>query len=294
MKRIPLFILCVILLACNNEKNNTFTSSVIVEGTAVKISAQTGGVLLEMRNDEGDEVSAGDTLAIIDTEKLGYQLDQIHANLEDLAVQKIIAATNAQQADDEFNYAQMSYQRILDLYKNNSAPEQKRDDAKINFDRAASRRDQAKQSLQSIKSKRKALEAQAKLLERQIKDATIISPISGTITTKFYEKAETVPTLAPLVEIIDLAKMWTKIYVSETYLSRIQIGQRADIGVDGINKSLEGVVAWISPKAEFTPKNILTDENRTGLVYAIKIIIDNPDRLLKHGMPVKVELQPST
>ncbi|MCI0693729.1 HlyD family efflux transporter periplasmic adaptor subunit [candidate division KSB1 bacterium] len=84
--------------------------------------------------------------------------------------------------------------------------------------------------------------------------------------------------------------MWTKVYVSETYLPQIKIGQPAQVKIDGTDQTLEGTVAWISAKAEFTPKNILTEESRTALVYAVKINIENPTRVLKHGMPVSIVL----
>ena len=87
-----------------------------------------------------------------------------------------------------------------------------------------------------------------------------------------------------------MSKVWTKVYVSELLLPKINTGDEVEIFIDGIDDTKTGEVSWISPKAEFTPKNILTDETRTSLVYAVKVIIDNPDKILKHGMPVKVVL----
>ena len=92
--------------------------------------------------------------------------------------------------------------------------------------------------------------------------------------------------LSPVVEIIDIRTIETKIYISETQLSQVKYGQNVRVIIDGLEKNMTGQVSWISPKSEFTPKSILTPETRTSLVYAVKISIDNPEGLLKHGMPV--------
>jgi HlyD family secretion protein len=277
---------------CSGKNDSAFDASVIVEGASIKVSAQTGGYVQQVFFNEGDEVQLGQTIAVIDTEKLGYQLEQVKANLEELAAQHRIAETNVRRAREDYDYAKTKFERVADLFQKNAASEQVRDDAKIAYDRARTGLESAQQALQSIASREKGLAAQLKLLRRQIDDAVVKAPTGGTITTRYYDAGETIPSNAPLVEIIDLSKMWAKVYVSEIYLPTIKVGQPARIIIDGIDKTLSGAVAWISSKAEFTPKNILTEESRTALVYAVKINIDNPDGLLKHGMPVSISLQP--
>lgn len=292
MKHLPKIFLpaLVLLISCEKKNNSTFQASAIIEGTAIKVSAQTGGYLMQMNFDEGQEVQIGQTIAVVDTEKLSYQLEQIRANLDELNVQHRIATTNLRRAQDDHEYAKTKYGRYLDLFQKNAASQQALDDLKIAYDRAKTAMESAQQALASIASKEKGLEAQAKLLRRQINDALVKAPITGTITTRYYDAGETVPPNAPVVEIVDLSKMWAKVYVSETYLSSIKIGQPAQIKIDGSEQTLNGDVAWISAKAEFTPKNILTQESRTALVYAVKITVNNPERILKHGMPVAISL----
>ncbi|NUO80518.1 efflux RND transporter periplasmic adaptor subunit [candidate division KSB1 bacterium] len=294
MKRFSkiLLMLLFFLGACRKQESSMFEASAIVEGTAIKVAAQTGGYLLQVVLNEGDEVALGQTIAVVDTEKLSYQLEQVHAGLEELTAQRRLAETNLRRAKEDFEYAQTRYERFLDLFEKNAASEQTRDDAKINFDRAQTAYESARQNLQVLASKEKGLEAQSKLLRRQINDAIVKAPLNGTITTRYYDTGETIPPNAPVVEIIDLAEMWTKVFVSETYLPKVKIGQAAQVKIDGTPQTLTGTVAWISTKAEFTPKNILTQESRTALVYAVKINIDNPDKILKHGMPVSIALEP--
>lgn len=279
-----------LLLGCARPEDTTFEASAIIEGTAIKVAAQTGGYLIEVAVDEGEQVEPAQPIAVVDTEKLSFQLEGVQAGLEELVAQREIAEANVQRVAEDFEYARTKYERYQTLYQTNAAPEQVVDDLRVAYTRAQITLESAKKTLASIASKEKALRAQAKLLQRQIADGVITAPISGTITTRYYDTGETVPTFAPVVEMIDLSRMWAKVYVSETYLPRIRIGDRATVRIDGTEQTLQGVVAWISPKAEFTPKNILTEESRTALVYAVKVTVDNPEHILKHGMPVVISL----
>jgi len=282
----------LLLVSCEKKNDSAFQASAIIEGTAIKVAAQTGGYLLKVNFDEGQEVTTGDTLAVVDAEKLSYQLDQIRAGLDEVEVQHRLANTSLRRAQEDYEYAKTRYERFRDLFAKNAASQQALDDAKIAYDRANTALESARQSLQTIASKEKGLAAQTKLLQRQINDAMVKAPMTGTVTTRFYDAGETIPPNAPLAEIVDLNKMWAKVYVSETYLPQIRLGQNAQVKIDGATQTLTGMITWISAKAEFTPKNILTPESRTALVYAVKVTIDNPERLLKHGMPVSITLQP--
>ena len=279
-----------LMSACNQESENTFLATGIIEGTAVKIAAQTGGYIEAMHVDEGQKLEIGTVIAVIDSEKYVYRLQQVEAGLREIEIQAQINRNILAKAESDYQHFETKYQRFQDLFNKNSASQQTVDDLKLAYDNARTQLDNARMNLQMVQAKRENLIAQANLLRRQIRDAEIISPLSGTVTTKFYEGGETVPTGFAVVEIIDLSEMWIKVYISEKRLGRVNIGQSADIHVDGTDQVLEGRVAWISPRAEFTPKNILTEENRTALVYAVKVIVSNPDGILKHGMPVEVEL----
>ena len=288
-KRLSIVVLATgIMAGCGNNNSGKFIASGVMEGTTVKVSAQTGGYILNMQVEEGDDIEANRVIAVVDTEKLVFQSEQIQAALEELNVQRRININLLEKAKTEFNHINTKYQRYKGLYQNNSASRQALDDLKTAYDAGEIELQNARQNLKLVEARQKSLEAQGKLLQRQIKDATIIAPLSGTITTKYYEYGETIPTNAAIVEMINLNKMWIKVYVSEITLPKIRVGQAAEIRIDGTDESLTGTVAWISPRAEFTPKNILTEEGRTALVYAVKVNVDNPNKVLKHGMPVEV------
>lgn len=288
MKQLVITLVLVILAGCSQRNSETFTASGIVEGTAVKVAAQTGGYILKVNFEEGKDVEQGQVIAVVDTEKLFYQLEQIEAALEEVKAQYEINLNILEKAKLDYEHITKKYNRYQDLYEKKSASEQLLDDLKSAYDAAKTQLENAQQNLKLVESKQKGLEAQRKLLQRQIRDATITAPLSGTVTTKYFEAGETIPTGAAVVEIIDLEKMWTKVYVSVLLLPKIKVGQEVEIRIDGSDQTLTGYVSWISPKAEFTPKNILTKESRTSRVYAVKVNVNNRDRLLKHGMPVEI------
>jgi multidrug resistance efflux pump len=176
-------------MSCDKKNNSAFQASVIIEGTAIKVAAQTGGYLLQVNFDEGQDVQAGQTIAVVDTEKLSYQLEQVRANLEELSVQHRIAATNLRRAQDDYDYAKTKYQRYLDLFQTNAASQQVLDDSKIAYDRASTALESARQNVQSIVSREKNLEAQAKLLQRQINDA-LVKARSARLR-RYYDAGET-------------------------------------------------------------------------------------------------------
>ncbi len=286
---ITLIILTFITFSCDNGED-VYEYTGIVEGVSVKVPALTGGKIINMNIKKGQFVETGQLIAVVDTLELTINKDQVAASLEELAVQTEIAKTNLFRTNNDYNYIKDKFERMNKLYKSNSIPKQTLDDAKNKFESIESALASAKQNLKSIDAKRKQLEAQLKLIEKKIDDAKIISPFAGYITSKFFETGEAIMQLNPVVEIINTKNMEMDIYVSETQLPEINLGQEVTINIDGTDKDLTGKIDWISPKSEFTPKTILTPETRTSLVYAVKIAIDNSDSILKHGMPVVVQL----
>jgi HlyD family secretion protein len=285
-----LFVLVLIGMGCDNgEEAYEYTG--IVEGVSVKVPALTGGKIIHMNINEGQYVKKGQLVAVIDTLELKLNKSQVSASLEELVVQNQIAKTNLSRITNDYEYAKENFERMSKLYKSNSIPKQTLDDVENKFESVESALVSAKQNLKSLDAKRKQLEAQLKLLQKKISDAQILSPFAGYITSKYFEEGEAVGPLNPVVEIIDTKKMETDIYVSETKLPEIKLNQEVTIKVDGTDRNLFGKIEWISPEAEFTPKTILTPETRTSLVYAVKVSIENPDGILKHGMPVVVQLK---
>jgi len=160
-------------------------------------------------------------------------------------------------------------QQVWEKMKSGSRPEE--------IDIARARRDQAK--------------ALAASLQKKVNDCMIIAPVGGTITKRFAEQGELATTGMALYRISDLSSMDITIYVSESDLPKVQLNQLAIVNIDAFEKKdFEGKVVFLSSTAEFTPKNIQTKDERTKLVFAVKVKVPNPDGVLKAGIPADVSL----
>lgn len=284
-----MLIVLLILAGCSGD-NSDHQYTGILEGTSIQVPALTPGQIIKIPVSTGAYVEKDQLLAIIDSMDLTYQREQLIAAQEELHIQMETAQINVSRANKDYAYIKTTHDRIDNLYKSEAVTKQKLDDVTNNLQKSQTALSNARQSLSGIAAGQKRIEAQIKSINKKINDARIIAPASGIITTIYYEAGEAIPQFTPIMEIIDIKNIEVKIYISEILLSTIKYEQEVNVIVDGMDESMKGQIMWVSPKAEFTPKTILTPNTRTSLVYAVKISIQNDDGVLKHGMPVVVSL----
>jgi len=299
------------LLGCGGHKENgPISASGTVEAVEVTISARTSGQVESVFVEEGARVQTGDPLAVIDSEALQIQLRQAQAGVE-LARSQLelllkgarvedIRQTeeSAKQAEAKLYLAEEDLRRIRSLYEKKSATAKMLQDAEAQYEVARAQHEAAAQALLKVRTLSRPEEvraAQARLaqaeagrdlLQKTIADATVISPVSGMVTHKAVEPGEFVAPGRPLITIADLKNIRLNIYVTEAELGRVRLGQPAEIRIDSHpERSFSGTVIFISPEAEFTPKNVQTKEERVKLVFRVKVEIPNPEGILKPGMP---------
>ena len=147
------------------------------------------------------------------------------------------------------------------------------------------------EEIQAARARVEAGDAQIAVLEKSVRDASVTSPLSGIITQKLVDAGEIIARGTPLVVITDLDHAWANLFVPEPMVPRVAFGQPATIFTDAGGAGIEGKVTFISPRAEFTPRNVQTAEERSKLVYRIKVSVDNSAGTLKLGMPVDAELK---
>ena len=131
-----------------------------------------------------------------------------------------------------------------------------------------------------------ATDIQVSQLHDQLNKCHVAAPISGTVLEKYVEQGEFVATGKPLLKVADVENMYIRAYVTSARLQDVKVGQKATVFADygnGQKRKYDGTVSWISSRSEFTPKTILTDDERADLVYAVKIAIKN-DGYAKIGM----------
>ena len=288
-------IAAAILTACDgNEKS--FDATGTFEATEVTVSAEQNGRLFSLNVTEGSKLDAGRQVGLIDTVQLYLKARQLGATKDAYAYQrpdirKQIATTRQQLANAEQEQA-----RFAGLVKDGAANRKQLDDA-TNAVKLLQRQLSAQQSsldnnTLSLNSQMSAADIQRYEILDQLKKCHIMTPIAGTVLEKYAEEGEFATIGKPLFKIADTDNMFIRAYITTAQLEKVKIGQRvkvmSDYG-DGKRKTYDGTVAWISSRAEFTPKTILTDDERADLVYAMKIAVKN-DGYLKIGMYGEVKL----
>lgn len=287
----PCILICMFLLSgCRDKLPAGFAGSGTLEATEVMVGSLTSGTILKLTREEGDAVKADELLASIDVEKLVLQKAQLQASLGEIDAGRIAAEAAISQASDNLDNVQIRYKRIKELYSKGSATLQQFDDISTQMNVARSQLTAAKSQMPLLDAKRAQVEANMAVLDRQIADGTVVSPLDGTIVEKYVEPGEIAVQGGSLYKISDLMNLWIKIYVAETDVDQFNLGQEVFVRVDATPEPFPGKVSWVSPEAEFTPKNVQTKKARAELVYAVKVTLKNKNDVLKIGMPAEVFL----
>ena len=285
---VSIVFLSSILIGCSNN-NGKADGYGNFESTETVVSSESNGKLVSFNVEEGQQLKQNEVVGLVDTIPLSLKKAQLIATKEIIrskskGVLSQISVLNAQLAT-----ATISKNRIENLLKANAGTQKQLDD--INGKVAT-----LKQQINSIKTQNTAVlnelkgsNAQIAQLNDQIQKSIIKNPINGTVLVKYAEPMEITAFGKPLYKIADLNIMQLRVYISETQLPNIKIGQKVTVKIDTNNgmKNYEGTISWIASEAEFTPKIIQTKEEHVNLVYAVKIDVKN-DGSLKIGMPAEM------
>ncbi len=278
------------LVACGRQSREEHYTSVL-EGTRTKVNALMGGTIQRVNIAEGDSVRIGEVLAVLDNRELNFQGDQLAATERELDAQENVSRTQINQAQTDLAYVNQRKERTQNLVGEGVLPRQNLDDLLNLESKARSQLTAANQSLELLKAKRAQLAAQKEILSKKLDDSLLRATANGRISTLYYRGGEVIPPLGQLAEIVTLDSMETSIYVGEERLAEIKTGRTLPLKIAGLDQALTGTVIRIADQAEFTPKTVLTPDNRSSMVYAVRIRVPNPQGALKDGMPVDVWLK---
>jgi HlyD family secretion protein len=261
------------------------------EATEITISAENNGKLMQFDIQEGDKLQKDKFMGYVDTISLALKREQLEisksvVSSKSKGVLSQIAVLNAQ-----LKMANINKKRIQNLIKDKAGTPKQLDDVTGEINVIENQILSVEIQNAPVVNELKSIDIQVKQIEDQIQKSKIINPINGTVLTKYAEVNELTAFGKPLYKIADLSKMQLRIYISETQLATIKIGQEVTVKIDAVDsmKSYKGTISWVSSEAEFTPKIIQTKEERVALVYAVKIDVQN-DGSIKIGMPAEMWL----
>lgn len=307
---VVLVLFSLALAGCGNGHKGAIEASGTLEAVEVKVSAKVPGQVEQLFVDEGSQVKQGDTLAILDhsTQDIQWRQAQAGVALANAQYQLLVNGARSEdvhQAQDALKQLESSskvatddYNRMKELYASKSITKKQFDDAESRYVITKAQLNSARENLKKMqrfarpedleaaKARLDQAKASADLLQKQINDAYIVAPVAGTVTNKPVEVGELVGIGTTIVTISRLETLNLMIYVSDNELGKVKLNGNADIVIDTYpDKTFPGRVVYISPIAEFTPKNVQTKEDRTKLVFGVKLEVDNKDGILKAGMP---------
>ena len=297
MKSRNLLGLCSLLAlfsACGNGAPK-YDATGTFETTEVLVSAEASGRLLYFDIEEGMLLKAGEEVGVVDTIQLYLKKLQLEASLKSVEEQRPDILKQVAAPKEQISAAQRERNRVANLLKVGAANQKQLDDAEDQLEvlrkQLVAQNSTLSNSHQSLTWQSSSVGIQVAQVEDQLKKCHITSPITGTVLAKYAEAGELTAMGTPLFKVADTEQMYLRAYITSEQLSQVKLGQKvtvfSDYGTDE-HKQYPGVVTWISDTSEFTPKTILTKNERANLVYAVKIAVHN-DGLLKIGMYGGVE-----
>ncbi|WP_297273634.1 HlyD family efflux transporter periplasmic adaptor subunit [uncultured Bacteroides sp.] len=289
MKTISTITLLFILAACSGGKDK-YDATGTFETTEVVVSAEASGKLLYMNVEEGMKLQVGQTVGMVDTVQLYLKKLQLEANARSVKgqrpdIRKQIAATQ-----EQIKQAERERDRIKRLLDADAANRKQLDDAESMLQvlrkQLVAQNSTLQNSDQSLSWQSSSVDIQVAQVNDQLTKCRVCAPIEGTVLAQYAEAGEFVAPGTPLFRLGNMEQMYLRVYITSEQLADVRLGQIVKVVADyggGQQREYEGSVTWIADTSEFTPKNILTKDERANLVYAVKVAVRN-DGMLKIGM----------
>ncbi len=313
MKKVVLLLtsVSIFMLHSCSSKNGEFDATGTFETDEVIVSSELGGKILSFSIEEGNEIGKDSIVGLIDATNVTLQKEQAEATIQSLGDKTADVGPQVKLLRDQLAVQQSQMdnmlhekQRVENLIKADAATGKQLDDIKAQIDVVKKQMGVTQQQInvqqsniatqnRSILSEGKPLSKRVAQLDDQLKKASIVNPVNGTVITKYAQAGEVTSPGKALYKIADLSFLTLRAYMNGVQLSQVKLGQTVKVLIDDGKdsyKELSGTITWISDKAEFTPKTIQTKEERANLVYAMKIKVKN-DGYLKIGMYGEVKFQ---
>lgn len=301
---------------CQQDNQEELVLQGNVDVREVSLAFRQSDRILEMLAEEGDRVQKGQVLARLDTQELKLQLQRLNAEIaaQQSTVDKLHNGTrpeeirqaegNLRQAQAAAEHAAGVYQRKRDIYTSiTGISQQELDNAYHDMEAKQATMSVAEAALQEAKAGPRqediaGAEAGLQALRNEqlryiylLSQYELQAPDDGVIRSRLLEAGDMASPSKPVFKLSLPGKKWVRAYVPETELGRVYEGQQARVYIDSLpGKAIGGQVGYISGTAEFTPKNVQTEELRTSLVYEVRVYVDDADNVLRLGMPATVRI----
>ena len=291
MKKIFIIIMTGVMAWSCNRNGETSDAYGNFEADPVIISSEVTGKVLRFSASQGSVVEAGELVAIIDTTQAILKKKQLEAQVNAVKARRSSVSSQIAVFEEQIKNLKTNEGRIVKMLADGAATQKQLDDITGQISVVEKQIESTRTQFTGINSEIEVLKSQLLAVDDQLSRCNIINPVHGTVLETYIEEGEITVAGKALYKIADTDELILKVYVSGAQLPSIKTGQAVSVIIDRDkteNQVTNGVVAWISPEAEFTPKIIQTKEERVKLVYAVKVKVKNDGRL-KIGMPGEVK-----
>lgn len=289
MKKVIFIIAAAVVISCSGNKNE-FDATGTFEAVETIIPAEASGIIKELKVEEGNTLKEGQVVGYIDTIQLSLKREQLLAQIKATQSKKPDINSQLDVYREQLKQANIDEQRMRNLVKADAATRKQLDDAVTKVAVLQKQINALQKQLDintiGIDDETQTLKVQVSQINDQLLKSKIVNKITGTVLTKYAEMGEMATVGKPLYKIADLSTIVLRVYITGDQLPNVKLNDKVKVFVDATDKTYkehEGVIEWISDKAEFTPKTIQTKDERANLVYAVKVRVKN-DGYLKIGM----------
>jgi HlyD family secretion protein len=295
VKIIILFTVTFSLWSCGKKSGN-YDASGVFEATEVVVSAQATGQIMQLDVVEGQTLEANQEVGFIDTIQLHLKKEQLSASMKAVDSRTYNVSLQIASIKQQIAKQQTELIRFRNLVKSNAATQKQVDDIQSSIDllekQLTAQTETLRNANSSLSAEMTSLYIQMEQINDLISKSIIVSPITGIVLSKYAEKGEVAGQGKALFKVADMKNVYLRAYITADQLTQMKLNQTLSVFSDFGKKEMreyKGTVTWISDKAEFTPRTILTKNERSNLVYAVKIAVQN-DGYLKIGMYGEIKL----
>lgn len=298
----PLLLLLALTLASCSGEDKSLLGTGSFEATEILVSSEVDGKLIRWDVREGERLDKGAEVGLVDTVQLALKREALRHSGAGVAVSSPNIETQTAPLEAKLKDLEAQRDRVKRLLEADVATQKQLDDLEAGIAQTRGQIEATRSTLSSsrgqVYAQMSAIDVQMEQVSDMIRRSVIKAPISGTVIANYVHEGELAGAGRPLFRIADMDEMILRIFVSGKDLGLIRVGQQVTVRVDagtgsGEMRSYDGTISWISPKAEFTPKSVQTQDERESLVYAVKVSVPNPDGYLKISMYGEV-LRPTT
>ena len=293
MKNFRNIVLLLLILSavesCGKKKGN-YEASGSFEATEVLVSPQVVGQIMRLEVEKGQSLKANEEVGYIDTVQLYLKKKQLLAGMKAVDSRSFTISLQIASLKQQIEKQQTELARFKNLLKSNAGTQKQVDDIQSSIDvlqrQLAAQTESLQNNNKSLSAESLGIQAQIEQIEDMLRKSIITNPIDGIVLDKYAEPGEMAGQGRVLFKIADMDKIFLRAYITADQLDQLKLNQEVSVFADFGKKEMrqyQGTIVWISDKAEFTPRTVLTKDERANLVYAIRVAVKN-DGFLKIGM----------